>query len=192
LPGNNGLIIEVIIVGYDENSNKKALVPSEIIENRILLIRGQKVILSSHLALLYGVRTIALNQAVKRNLDRFPYDFAFKLSRSEADSLVSQNVIPHIKYFGGALPYAFTEQGIAMLSSILRSKRAVRMNIAIMRIFVKLRRIISTHKEVEQKLHELEHKIGRIDEDITVIFNAIRQLMKEEEKPKRKIGFARD
>jgi len=184
--------MEVIPVGYDEKPSKKALVPSEIIENRILLIRGQKVILSSHLALLYGVRTIALNQAVKRNLDRFPYDFAFKLSRSEADSLVSQNVIPHIKYFGGSLPYAFTEQGIAMLSSILRSKRAVRMNIAIMRIFVKLRRIISTHKEVEQKLHELEHKIGRIDEDITVIFNAIRQLMKEEQKPKGRIGFARD
>lgn len=172
-----------------EKSSSTALVPAEIIENRILLIRSQKVMISSHLALLYGVRTIALNQAVKRNIDRFPADFAFRLNRSEADLLVSQNVIPHIKYFGGSFPYAFTEQGIAMLSSILRSKRAVRMNIAIMRIFVKLRKLISTHKELEQKLYELEHKIGRIDEDIITIFNAIRRLIKEEERPKNKIGF---
>lgn len=144
------------------------------------------------MALLYEVKPIALNQAVKRNIDRFPDDFAFRLDKSEADSLVSQNVIPHIKYFGGSLPYAFTEQGIAMLSSILKSKRAVKINIAIMRIFVKLRSIILTHKEIEQKLYELEHKVGRIDDEVITILNTIRRLMKEEEKPKKKFGFIRD
>jgi len=178
--------------GGVEKSYSKALVHQEIIENRILVIRGQKVMLSFDLARLYGVQTKVLNQSLKRNIKRFPEDFVFQLSQIEADLVVSQNVTPHKKYFGGSLPFAFTEQGIAMLSGILNSDRAILVNIAIMRAFVKLRRMISNNKELAHKLKELEHKIERHDEDIIAIFNAIRQLMKEETpelKPKGKIGF---
>ncbi len=100
------------------------IIPVEVIERRIYLIRGQKVMLSMHLAELYGVETRVLNQAVKRNIQRFPEDFMFQINESEAEKLVSQNVIPHKKYFGGSLPYAFTEQGVAMLSSVLNSEQA--------------------------------------------------------------------
>lgn len=165
------------------------LLPSEPIEHRIFLIRGQKVMLSLHLAELYGVETRVLNQAVKRNSNRFPSDFMFQLTEAEADRMVSQIVIPHKKYFGGTLPYAFTEQGVAMLSSVLRSERAIEVNIAIMRAFVKLREILSTHKELAQKLKELEVRIEKHDEAITAIFEAIRQLMAPPDKPKRRIGF---
>jgi hypothetical protein len=113
----------------------------------------------------------------------------FQLSADEANWMVSQNVIPHWKYFGGSLPYAFTEQGVAMLSSVLRSERAIQMNIAIMRAFVKLREILSTHRELAQKLAELERKIEKHDTHIQAIFEAIRRLMQPEEKPKRQIGF---
>ena len=166
-----------------------ALVPIEVIEGKILLIRGQKVMLSTYLAELYGVETRVLNQAVKRNINRFPEDFMFQLNNFEADQLVSQNVIPHRKYFGGSLPYAFTEQGVAMLSSVLNSERAVQVNIAIIRAFVKLREMLSTHKELTHKLAQLERKIEKHDENIKLIFNAIRQLMAPPEPKKRKIGF---
>ena len=125
----------------------KALIPVEVIEERILLIRGQKVMLSTHLAELYDVETRALNQAVKRNISRFPEDFMFQLNSAEG-ALVSQNVIPHKKYFGGSLPYAFTEQGVAMLSSVLNSERAIKVNIEIMRAFVRLRQILASNKEL--------------------------------------------
>ncbi len=165
------------------------LVPVEAIEGKILLIRGQKVMMSTHLAELYGVETRVLNQAVKRNINRFPEDFMFQLNNFEADQLVSQNVIPHRKYFGGSLPYAFTEQGVAMLSSVLNSERAVQVNIAIMRAFVKLREMLSTHKDLAHKLAQLERKIEKHDEEIKLIFDAIRQLMTPPEPKRRKIGF---
>ena len=110
-------------------TGQKTIIPIGQIEQRILLIRGQKVMLSTHLAELYDVETRALNQAVKRNISRFPEDFMFQLNSAEAERLVSQNVIPHKKYFGGSLPYAFTEQGVAMLSSVLNSERAIKVNI---------------------------------------------------------------
>lgn len=163
-----------------------AFLPAEIIEKRILLIRGQKVMLSLHLAELYDVETRALNQAVKRNAERFPGDFMFQLTEAEVEILVSQNVIPHKKYFGGSLPYAFTEQGVAMLSSVLRSERAIRVNIDIMRAFVKLRELLATQKDLARKLNELEKKY---DSQFRVVFDAIRQLMQPPEKPKREIGF---
>jgi len=171
----------------------KELVMGQVIENRILMIRGRKVILSMHLAELYGVETRILNQAVKRNINRFPEDFVFTLNDSEAKWLVSQNVIPHKKYLGGFLPYAFTEEGVAMLSSVLRSERAVQVNIAIMRAFVKLRQILSMNKELAYKLAELERKIERHDTDIHAIFEAIRRLMAPPPiKPKPQIGFKSD
>jgi len=160
----------------------------ETIETKILIIRGQKVMLDKDLAILYGVETFNLNKAVKRNLTRFPSDFMFQLTREEYKNLIFQF---GISSWGGTrkLPYAFTEQGVAMLSSVLRSERAVLVNIQIMRAFVKLREIISTHKELAQKLKELELKIESHDENITAIFDAINQLLATEEKPKRKIGF---
>lgn len=173
--------------------NKVEIELIEIIERKIYLIRGQKVMLSMHLAELYGVETRVLNQAVKRNLQRFPEDFMIQINESEAEQLVSQNVIPHRKYFGGTLPYAFTEQGVAMLSSILHSEQAIKINIAIMRAFVKLREMLSTNKELAHKLAQLERKTERHDDEIKVIFNAIRQLMAPPpEGKKRRIGFKRE
>jgi len=166
----------------------KALIPLEVIERRILLIRGQKVMLSTHLAELYDVETRVLNQAVKRNISRFPEDFMFQLNTSEAEQLVSQNVIPHKKYFGGSLPYAFTEHGVAMLSSVLNSPRAIQVNIQIMRTFAKLREIISQHKDLARRLDELEKKY---DAQFKIVFDAIRKLMTppEAQTPKKRIGF---
>jgi phage regulator Rha-like protein len=184
---------------------KAILVPQEIIEQKIFLIRGHKVMLSNHLAELYNVETRSLIQAVKRNKERFPGDFMFQLTWEELKSLKSQIVILDSDEFGAPReqknssrrgkhfkfpPYAFTEQGIAMLSSVLRSKRAIQVNIAIMRAFVKLREILSTHKELSQKLVELEQKIERHDKEIKGIFEAIRQLMVPiATRARRKIGF---
>jgi hypothetical protein len=162
------------------------LIPLGIIERKILLIRGQKVMLSIHLAELYEVETRVLNQAVKRNINRFPEDFMFQLNDSEAGQLVSQNVIPHKKYFGGSLPYAFTEQGVAMLSSVLNSERAVNVNIAIMRTFVKLREMIAANKDMAKRLDELEKKYNK---QFKVVFDAIRQLMTPPAPKRRRIGF---
>jgi len=160
-----------------------------IVEQNIFLIRGHKVMLSAHLAELYGVEVKRLIQSVKRNQERSPGDFMLQLTDKEVANLKSQFVTSS---WGGARrsnPYAFTEQGVAMLSSVLRSKRAIQVNIAIMRAFVRLRHILSTHKELAHKLNELERKIEKHDKEIHTIFEAIRQLMKPLEKPKRQIGF---
>ena len=170
----------------EEENTAKELIPVAIIERKIYLIRGEKVMLSMHLAELYGVETRTLNQAVKRNIHRFPEDFMFQINESETDQLVSQNVIPHKKYFGGSLPYAFTEQGVAMLSSVLNSERAVQVNIAIMRAFVKLREMIASNKDLARRLDDIEKKY---DSQFKVVFDAIRQLMTPPEPKKRKIGF---
>jgi phage regulator Rha-like protein len=165
------------------------IIPVEAIEKRICLIRGQKVLLDSDLAELYRVQTRSLVQAVKRNSARFPSDFMFQLTQNEFDSLRSQSVIS--KRRGGRRypPYVFTEQGIAMLSSVLQSERAVQVNIAIMRIFVRLREITATHRELARKLKDIEKRLGKHDEQFRIVFEAIRQLMITETKPKKKIGF---
>ena len=167
---------------------KKELIAIEKIEEKIFLIRNQKVMLDFHLAELYDISTKVLIQAIKRNANRFPYDFMFQLAQEEYDNFRSQFVTSS---WGGRryLPYAFTEQGVAMLSSVLHSERAVLMNVAIMRTFVKLREILSTHKELAQKLAELEEKISQHDAEIQNLFQAIRQLMKPSEKSKQSIGF---
>ena len=156
------------------------------IENIILFIRGHKVILARDLAELYGVTTGNLNKAVKRNIDRFPNDFMFQLTAEEYKSLRFHFGIlekgRHSKY----LPYAFTEQGVAMLSSVLKSKRAVQVNIEIMRAFVRLRRMLSVHKDLERKLTDLEQKY---DEQFKIVFEVINQLMTPPAKPRKKIGF---
>ena len=174
-----------------EKHHSEALVPAEVIENRILLIRGQKVILDKNLADLYYVETRDLNKAVNRNLDRFPVDFMFYLSKEEMENLKFH--FGTSRWGGTRKPsLAFTEHGVLMLSSVLRSKRAVAVNIIIMRTFVRLRQMISKNKDLEHKLNELEHKVERHEGDIIGILNAIRMIMKEEDKPKYKIGFLRD
>lgn len=162
-----------------------ALIPVEIIERKIYLIRGQKVMLSTDLAELYGVPPKVLNQAVKRNIERFPDDFMFQLSREEFTSLKSQIVTLKI-HSPRAAPYAFTEQGVAMLSSVLRSKRAVQVNIAIMRAFVRLREILATHKDLARKLEDMEKKY---DAKFKIVFDVLRKLMEPPETPRRPIGF---
>ncbi len=164
-------------------------IPAEQIESKILLLRGRKVMLDSDLASLYGVKSIALRQQVKRNRNRFPEDFMFQLSENEVSALVSQTVIPSRKHLGGFLPYVFTQEGIAMLSSVLRSKRAVHVNIAIMRAFVRLRQLLATHKELAKKLEELEQKLEGHDQAIHNLFEAIRQLLTPPAPKRRQIGF---
>ncbi|MSR78471.1 MAG: ORF6N domain-containing protein [Candidatus Omnitrophica bacterium] len=168
--------------------------PHESIQQKIYLIRGHRVMLDSSLAALYQVSTKALLQAVKRNAQRFPGDFMFQLTPEETLNLRSQFVTSS---WGGRryLPYVFTEQGVSMLSSVLKSSRAILVNITIMRVFVELRAVLSTHKELAQKLVELEGKIQNHDQTIQSIFEAIHQIMNppvEPENPKRKIGFHHD
>ena len=157
------------------------------VERRILRIRGQNVMLDFDLAGLYGVETRALKQAVRRNPDRFPEDFMFELAAAEIQDLVSQTVIPARGKLGGAVPMAFTEQGVAMLSSVLRSVRAVQVNIGIMRAFVRLRELLLSNAGLARQLATLE---GKYDAQFKVVFDAIRQLMAPPpEKPKPRIGF---
>ena len=163
-----------------------ALIPTEIVESKIYLIRGKKIMLDKDLAELYKVKPIALRQQVKRNKERFPDDFIFQLTKEEVEDLVSQNVIPSKQPLGGHLPYAFTEQGVAMLSSILRSKRAVMANIQIMRTFTKLRKMIESNQELRKKIEGIEKKY---DKQFQIVFEAIKRLIEPEVKPKRKIGF---
>lgn len=157
-------------------SSKTDLIPAERIARSIYFLRGQKVMLDSDLAELYGVETSNLNKAVKRNVDRFPPDFMFQLTPEEWENLRFQIGISSLKEYGGRryLPYVFTEQGVAMLSSVLKSPRAIQVNIAIMRAFVQLREILSTHKDLARKLEEMEKKY---DAQFRHVFEAIRQLM---------------
>jgi hypothetical protein len=160
-----------------------------LIERHIFMIRGQKVMVDSDLADLYRVPTKVFNQAVKRNLKRFPKDFIFRLTAKEIKILRSQIVTSS---WGGrrTLPYAFTEQGVAMLSSVLNSERAVQVNIAIMRAFVKLREILTTHRELAEKIAQLENKYRHHDDKIQAVFDTIRELLEPPQvSPKRRIGF---
>lgn len=163
----------------------KDIVPAEIIENRIFLIRGCKVMLDSDLAVLYGVSTKVFNQAVKRNRRRFPADFMFRLKAGEAARMRSRSVTAsrrNLRY----LPFAFTEQGIAMLSGVLNSERAIDVNIAVMRAFIRLRVLVASHKDLAARLARLENKCDR---RFRIVFDALREFMTPPEKPRKQIGF---
>jgi hypothetical protein len=162
------------------------VIPDERIQQCIYLIRKQKVMLDKDLASLYGVKPIALRQQVKRNIERFPSDFMYQLTDKEVTVLLSQNVIPSRKSLGGHNPYAFTEQGVAMLSSVLRSKRAVEVNIAIMRTFVKLREILADNSLLRRKIESMERKY---DEQFQQVFAVLKYMIAEETKPKQPFGF---
>jgi hypothetical protein len=162
-----------------------SVLPAKRIERTILVLRGERVMLDVDIALLYGVETRALVQAVKRNRERFPSDFMFQLTPEEIENLRSQSVISS---WGGRRyrPYAFTEQGVAMLSSVLRSKRAVQVNIEIMRAFVRLRQVMSTQGDLIRRLDELEQ---RYDAHFKIVFDALRQLMSPPASARKRIGF---
>ena len=163
----------------------------EIVKNSILEIQGKKVILDFELAKLYEVETRILKQAVRRNIERFPTDFLFELSTDEMQNMVSQNVIPSLKYFGGAKVYAFTEQGVAMLSSVLRNKKAIQINISIMRAFVMMRQWALTHQELSARLDALEKQYGQKFSDIEQVLNFLIQKdqKKTQQKQRNQIGF---
>ena len=177
-----------------EGSREKSVLPVDRIERAILALRGHRVMLDEELAALYGVETRALVQAVKRNAERFPEDFMFRLTVKEAEALRSHSVISKPGARGGRrhAPYAFTEQGVAMLSSVLRSARAVEVNIAIMRTFVQLRRLMDSNRRLARKIEAMEKKY---DEQFGVVFDAIKRLIAEDDERKsqsrRRIGFGR-
>lgn len=163
-------------------------IPDEVIINKIYFIREQKIMIDKDLAALYGVTTGNLNKAVKRNLKRFPDDFMFRLRVDEFKDLIFQN---GTSSWGGTrkMPYAFTEQGVAMLSSVLSSERAIEVNIFIIRIFTRLRELLITHKDILLKLEQLENKYMQHDENIKLIFTALKQLLQEPKAERMPIGF---
>jgi hypothetical protein len=167
---------------------KHIIIPEELIENRIFLIRGKKVMFDRDLARIYGVKTMVLNQAVKRNIDRFPEDFMFQLSREKTRIWISQIVISKSELRGlRKNPYAFTEQGVAMLSSVLKSKQAIRVNIQIMRTFTKIREMIVSNKALREKIEAMERKY---DSKFKVVFDVIKRLIdKDTIEPVKIVGF---
>jgi aromatic ring-opening dioxygenase LigB subunit len=169
---------------------KKVSVPIEQITGKIYLIRDHNVMLDRDLAVLYRVETKVLKQAVRRNLDRFPSDFMFELTDTEFKNWRSQFVTSKGDKMGLRYkPMVFTEQGVAMLSSVLRSKRAIQVNIQIMRAFIKLRKMYISHKDLKRKIAAMERKY---DEQFQIVFEAIKQLIDEEKKPKRNIGYVKE
>jgi hypothetical protein len=171
-----------------KSKQSSAILPAQQIAGKILFLRGQRVLLDADLAKLYGVRTAVLNRAVQRNLERFPEDFMFRLNDKEVNALRYQIGISKKEGRGGRryAPYAFTEQGVAMLSSVLRSARAVRVNIAIMRTFVHLREMLATNQKLRRKIEDMEK---RYDTRFQVIFATIESMLEDEDLPKRGIGF---
>ncbi|MFH1581340.1 MAG: ORF6N domain-containing protein [Pseudomonadota bacterium] len=167
----------------------KALIPIERIENVIIQIRDHKVIIDTDLAKIYGVTTRKLNQAIKRNIDRFPPDFLFQLTQKEKEEVITIcDHLENLKY-SPYLPFVFTEHGTIMAASVLNSERAIHVSVYVVRAFVKLREMVSTHKELALKFLEMEQRLESHDEQIQAVFEAIQQLMTLPAKPRKKIGF---
>lgn len=173
------------------NLKKKKIIPDEVVMNKIIMIRGQKVMIDRDLAELYGVTTKQLNQQVKRNTRRFPEDFMFQLTEVEKNEVVTNCDHLKILKFSPVLPYAFTEHGAVMLASVLNSDRAIEMNIQIVRVFTKIREMLLTHKEILIQLEKVEKKLTGHDDEITLIFQYLKQLLNPPQPPRRKIGFKR-
>ncbi len=171
-------------------SNRSILVPDEVVLSKIYEIRGQKVMIDRDLAELYGVETRVLNQAVRRNIQRFPEDFMFQMTSDEMEEWKSQIVISNREKMGlRKPPLLFTEQGVTMLSCVLNSERAIIVNIQIIRIFIKLRSLILSHKDLLLKMNDLEKRVGKQDAKIKMIFDYLKQFITEQEKPRTPIGF---
>ncbi len=172
---------------------KSLMIPDEMVMNKIYLIRGQKVMMDRDLAGLYQVETRVLNQAIRRNIDRFPGDFMFQLTEKEFENWKSQIVISNSEKMGlRKRPLVFTEQGVAMLSSVLKSETAIRVNIQIIRVFTRMKEMIMTHKDILLQLERMEPKLAGYDEDIKLIFKYLKQLLTPSQQPPRqRIGFKR-
>jgi len=173
------------------SSASRVLIPLERLQQKILMLRGQKIMLDSDLAALYQVPTKVFNQAVQRNRDRFPEDFMFRLSKDELENWRSQIVTSNSAARMGLrrAPAAFTEHGVAMLSSVLHSRRAVQTNILIIRAFVKLRQLLATHKDLARKIEDLERQQNEHGQQLTAVYSVVKQLIDSPSKPKRRIGF---
>jgi len=177
------------------SSGAEVSLADQEIGGKILMIRGQRVMLDRDLAKLYGMLPFRLREQVKRNLERFPKSFMFQLTAKEFRDVVSQFAIPSIRHAGGSLPYAFTEHGVLMLANVLRSERAIQMSIRIIELFVRMREMVFTHKDILHKLERLEEKVGLHDEDIGTLFEHIRELltpMEEPLSPRKRIGYKKD
>jgi hypothetical protein len=172
-------------------ARKSIVLADEVIMSKIYYIRNQKVMLDKDLATLYGVKPIRLREQVKRNTDRFPANFMFQLTKAEAAALVSQNAIPSSQHLGGYLPYVFTEHGVLMLANVLKSETAIAVSLRLIEIFVKMREMLSAHKDILLKLEQLERKIITHDEDLSMIFSALKQLINPPQEPRPQIGFRR-
>jgi len=170
--------------------NKQLMVPDEVVMNKISVIRGEKIMLDRDLAQLYGVTTGNLNKAVKRNIKRFPEDFMFQLTKEEMRNWIFQFGISNREKMGmRKLPLAFIEQGVAMLSGVLHSDRAIQVNVQIMRVFTKMRKMLLTHKDLLLKMEQLEKKVTNQEERIKLVFEYLKQFISKQEKPRKRIGF---
>ena len=173
------------------NLKRRRVIPDEIVMNKIIMVRDQKIMIDRDLAELYGVTTKQLNQQVKRNAKRFPEDFMFQLTEEEKEEVVTN--CDHLKTlkFSPVLPFAFTEHGAVMLASVLNSERAIEMNIQIVRVFTKIREMLLAHKDILLQLEKIEKKLTGHDEDITLIFGYLKQLLNPPSPPRQRIGFKR-
>jgi len=165
------------------------VIPEEVVMSKIYEIRGKKVMLDRDLAELYDVKAIRLREQVKRNLEKFPRHFMFQLTNEEVETMVSQNAIPSKQHLGGALPYVFTEHGLLQLANVLKSGMATQMSIRIIDVFVRMREMLLTQKDLLLEMEEIRKKVSGQDEKIELIFNYLKQFIKEKETPRKKIGF---
>lgn len=172
--------------------SKSIVIPDEVVISKIYLIRGQKVMIDRDLAELYGVETRVLKQAVRRNIERFPQDFMFEMNKEEFDQWREENITASEDKQGlRYAPFCFTEQGVTMLSCVLNSKRAIEVNIQVIRIFTRLREMVLTHKDILLKLEQLERKVMQQDGDIKLIFKYLKELLNPKTEPMRRIGYKR-
>ncbi|HEV7230508.1 MAG TPA: ORF6N domain-containing protein [Bacteroidia bacterium] len=169
--------------------HKPAIVPDEILLSKIYQLRGQRIMLDRDLADLYGVKAIRLREQVKRNQSRFPDNFMFQLTEAETELLVSQKAIPSKQHLGGTLPYAFTEHGVLMLANVLKSEEAIHMSVRIIELFVKMRELLLTHKDILLQLERMETQVLKNSEDIKTLFSALRKLLNPPEEPRKRIGY---
>jgi ORF6N domain len=171
---------------------KALTIVDEVIANKIYYVRKQKIMLDRDLAELYGVQAIRLREQVKRNIEKFPPKFMFQLTAKEVETLVSQNAIPSKQQLGGFLPYAFTEHGVLMLSGVLKSKQALDVSIGIIEIFVKMREMLATNKDILLQMQKIEKKLTAHDADIKTIFSVLKKLINTPQEPRKRIGFKPD
>ena len=169
--------------------SEQIAITEEVVISKIYQIRGVKVMLDRDLAKLYNVKAIRLREQIKRNSEKFPSHFMFRLSKEETDMMVSQNAIPSKQHLGGSLPYVFTEHGLLQLANVLKSAQATQMSIRIIEVFVKMREVLFTHKDLLLEMESIRKKVSGQDEKIDLIFNYLKQFIKEKETPRKRIGF---